>query len=72
MAIHIRRREFIGTVGAAMAWPFSVHAQQAARPLIGFLNCATAVQWAPFVDAFIGSPAFCSTELAAGLTQPRD
>jgi len=53
MAIHIRRREFIVTLGGvAAAWPFAANAQQPAMPVIGFLHGASLEGYAPMVSAF--------------------
>jgi putative tryptophan/tyrosine transport system substrate-binding protein len=48
----MRRRQFLGVVGGAAAWPFTVHAQQPAMPVIGFLSSASSEAFAPYVAAF--------------------
>jgi len=38
MAIHIRRREFIVTLGGAATWPLTVRAQQPTKPVVAWLG----------------------------------
>src|SRR6516225_3197006 len=48
----MRRREFIAGLGSAAAWPVVARGQQAAMPVIGFLNSASPGGYAPMVAAF--------------------
>jgi putative ABC transport system substrate-binding protein len=50
----VRRRDFIKViVGSAVPWPLAAHAQQPARPVVGFVNIASAKGYAPQVSAFL-------------------
>jgi ABC-type uncharacterized transport system substrate-binding protein len=49
----MRRRDFIKvTAGSIAAWPLTVHAQQPAAPMIGFLNGQTPATFTDHVAAF--------------------
>jgi putative ABC transport system substrate-binding protein len=52
MAIQIRRRELIVTLGGAAAWPLAARAQQPTMPIVGLLSSGTSAGFARFVTAF--------------------
>jgi putative ABC transport system substrate-binding protein len=48
----MRRREFIGALGATAAWPLAARAQQPTMPLIGILQGSSAAATATYHAAF--------------------
>jgi putative ABC transport system substrate-binding protein len=49
----MRRREFIALIGGTVVtWPCAARAQQAAMPIIGFLNSASPEGYVPYATAF--------------------
>ena len=48
----MRRRDLLGVVGAAVAWPLAARAQQPAMPLVGVLSSGSPGPFAPAIAAF--------------------
>ena len=48
----MRRREFLGALGSAAAWPLAVRAQQPTLPIIGYFNSQSPDTYADRLRAF--------------------
>src|SRR5881275_2738930 len=52
LVAYMQRRDFIGLIGGAAAWPLTARAQQPVMPVIGCLNSAAAAPIAHLLAAF--------------------
>jgi putative tryptophan/tyrosine transport system substrate-binding protein len=54
MTVTIGRRELLAALGgAAVAWPLAAHAQQPARPVVGFMGATTPSVQSQWTAAFV-------------------
>jgi putative ABC transport system substrate-binding protein len=58
----MRRREFIGGVGAAAAWSLAARAQQPAGPVIGFLGARAAERYLPSFRQGLGEAGYIENQ----------